>query len=1286
MDDGSPALEVGFVIDAGGSFSELQQLQALMDTTEARVVAEAAKIERATSGMVKVAGGIASLKSFGPASTRELQSAAVAVASVEKAGERLVAQLERQNATFGKTRAELRAMKAEELALAAERQGNADLASRLRSQEQALFDQEFAAQRRAAEAAKAAAEDKALAAQQAVKAAEAEAVATRNAAAAFQAFEARARAGAQAMREAETAAAADAALLARLRAMLDPASAAQDRLNKELEEARRVMTAAGVGAEEMARAEALLTQRHGGVVASTGQVKAGMQQLSYNLNDVATMWSMNAKPMQIFASQAGQIIQAVQLMSGEAKGLLGFLGGPWGLALTTAAVALAPLVGRLFDTSDAAKKAEEGLKAFATRQSDIGNFIDATTGKLTEQNRVLVQNAILTRQKAIDDNRDAIKAGQENAFSTAKGLANPLTGGSLWSRIKASAAVAGGATVDMLRDADVARVVQQANGDLAKLDAGLQALGRRRPDLKPTILEVSNLAGSAVVAARENETLGKEIAALQGHGLAATKGAAGLIEKQVALATATTAVERAQAAYNLVKERGAAAEKAGSAALEQYRRDLTAAAGTLNAAQAAERAARDGKTAHAKATRELVAAQKDADKEANELSRYQDEMGRVLDGLLRKIDPVTAAWRDYAKVLQDIDELQEGGFVDPGTALRLSAEAARKRRTDVDRASSEQAAQFYQDQRIDPVADLRKIVDGLDNKHAADPLNLPGMLDSAIEDGFRGGFRDVTRSINAVADGMSALLGAGSPVVRALGELGRGAGIGAAVAGAVGGSKVVGALGGAIGGEVGKQFLTKGLTSISASLGPLAGPLGSIAGGMIASFAGSLLSSTKKASATIGAIGDQLGLIETVGNSAKREKAASTAANDLLGALADIAGQLGGSLGSAGRVSIGIRDDNYRVDPTGRGATKLKKGAIDFGEDQQAAIEYALRDLIADGAVVGLRDATSRLLNSGTDLNKQVQKALDFEGVFAALKQATDPVGFAVEQLDKQFAALRDTFREASASIEENAQLEQLYQLKRDAITREAEARLDDQRRLQAQLLEAQGDVAGALALNRQVELATTDANLRTLQQQVWAAEDAKEAADKVKQLRDAWKSVGDTILDEVKRIRGLSDTTGGNTFAGLLGQFNAANAAARAGDQDAAKNLPQLSKSLLDAAALAATSRQELDRVQAQTAATLEGTYAAISGLTGGDASSASTSALSTLSAAQAASGGSAANNNDLGARLDALREEVAGMRADNNAGNAAIAANTGRAAKKLDDVTGDTGGNAIAVMAVAK
>lgn len=228
---------------------------------------------------------------------------------------------------------------------------------------------------------------------------------------------------------------------------------------------------------------------------------------------------------------------------------------------------------------------------------------------------------------------------------------------------------------------------------------------------------------------------------------------------------------------------------------------------------------------------------------------------------------------------------------------------------------------------------------------------------------------------------------------------------------------------------------------------------------------------------------------------------------------------------------------------------------------------------------------------------------------------------------------------------------------------------------LERQLLELRGDTAALRAL----QLAKLDASNRALQEEIWAIQDAQAAAKAADELRKAWTSVGDSIMDEVARIRGLSDTTGSNTFASLMGRFNAATDAARGGDMDAAKSLPQLSQALLAAAADAARSRQELDRIRAQIAASLEATNGLI-GVLGSSQTATTDRAL--LSAALESQPATIAINDNAAAtaaRIDGLREEIAQLRAENNAGHAATAANTGRVARKLDDVTSQSGGDAI-------
>ncbi len=142
------------------------------------------------------------------------------------------------------------------------------------------------------------------------------------------------------------------------------------------------LTATGRSAAVMSAGFERAGQR---VVASAGAQRAGMQQLSFQLNDIATMYALGARPMQIFASQSGQVIQSIQMMSGGTGRLAAFLGGPWGIAITSAAVVLTPFIGKLFEAEDALKGVEMATDNLNDVQSILGRVINSTTGEINAQ-------------------------------------------------------------------------------------------------------------------------------------------------------------------------------------------------------------------------------------------------------------------------------------------------------------------------------------------------------------------------------------------------------------------------------------------------------------------------------------------------------------------------------------------------------------------------------------------------------------------------------------------------------------------------------------------------------------------------------------------------------------------------------------------------------------------------------------------------------------------------------------------------------------------------------------
>ena len=253
-----------------------------------------------------------------------------------------------------------------------------------------------------------------------------------------------------------------------------------------------------------------------------------------------------------------------------------------------------------------------------------------------------------------------------------------------------------------------------------------------------------------------------------------------------------------------------------------------------------------------------------------------------------------------------------------------------------------------------------------------------------------------------------------------------------------------------------------------------------------------------------------------------------------------------------------------------------------------------------------------------------------------------------------------------------------------------AAAIVDERLGLERQLLEVQGNTAALRAL----DLAQIDESNRALQEQIWALQDQQKAADDAaaaaEKLRSAWSQITDGLLSEVARIRGAMDG-GTKTYGQALAEFNAATIAARAGDQEAAKSLPGLSQTLLNAASDAATSAQDLARIQGQTAASLEQTVAIINAMAGlaTDTTVAATSAAPTwweqFAATQTATASSAANDSAtvLIDGLAALKQELSDLRDEQRIASATIASGTSKTARILERVTPD--GDALAVRSAA-
>ncbi|MBB4858256.1 uncharacterized protein YcbK (DUF882 family) [Novosphingobium chloroacetimidivorans] len=1104
------------------------------------------------------------------------------------------------------------------------------------------------------------------------------------------------------------------------------------RLQADMDKVRRlVKDASGDIAKSARHANDNLAGMSGGLNKASGSARGFSLQMSQVGQQVMAGTSL----IQALAMQLPDVAAGMNAGTAGGSKFAAFLGGPWGIALTSAIGLAATFAVKLFDTDDAAKKAEKGQRSFVDVLSDSKSSWEQVTkaardyadqqknnrqitfDMIREEAAVAASNlrtAISTRQKLAAEleyfQSVATRGAQSEAGEAARSSAM-RTAESLREQIAKNAAGMRDLT-DAANEASikVATAIAEMNVDpAAKTRAGYDQLEKQAKDryksvgqLTARLTELGKGEEAALERASQanrkhaDETI--KLAKVTGAEIAKALGApitSGFRTKDV-----NDAVKGAKNSYHLTGQAidiplsvgGRPFTKAGiRAALAPLGVQIKELLGPgdkghgdhFHIAFGVKRLAPD-QVAKLE-TDAAEAATKAAEKAKDELERFRTDI------LATSYEMESALAKALLPGFLAAEQRVWDEFI---ATVEKSANAGVEGATD-----AQQAWAYWNDELRDTVDLLDDI--GTSGRGLGDIAATLAGLTSGDWSGSRGPLGSLMRTLGNVqwrdpsdANGLGQIRVLRDEIVGALDKVfgGKGsfakmmtnvlqnAGTGMAAASLVfgkqtGAQKAGSAVGGAIGGGLGKMAgdaIGKAVGgSLGKALGGMAGPLGSMLGGVLGSVVGGLFKKVKWGRVDL----TSAGVSATSGNSGSSEKAALQTGNSIFNGLKDLATQLGGVLGDFGSISVGVRHGDYRVN-TGGTSLKKKKGAVDFDDDAEAAAAYAMKEAIERGAITGIRNSTNNLLKAGDDLQAQLQKAMSFEGVFSELKGITDPVGAALDEVNKQFDQLRVVFKEAGATAEEYAQLEQLLSIRRqEALDKEKDA-LDD---IRSRIAEAQGDDATVKLIARTKELkdALND-NVRAELQRLYAVEDATEAqqkltdaqaeaAAKADQLRDAWASIGADLMDEVNRIRGLTGTDGANSFAALQGQFNAAVGAARGGDQAAAGKLANLSQSLIEAAQNAARSQQELDRVKTETAAALEG----VARLAGAPATQVT----------GLPSGG--AQSEATAAEMRETREELAAMLQQLLVALAAIAGNTAASTTILRNVT--PAGDAISVAQAA-
>lgn len=654
-----------------------------------------------------------------------------------------------------------------------------------------------------------------------------------------------------------------------------------------------------------------------------------------------------------------------------------------------------------------------------------------------------------------------------------------------------------GQAVDRIGKADPS--VRRLTDALVELSSNTVTAAR---DVGRTEAAIAVLSGTATDAQRN---LLRTLNATSGS--AQARSVNNLIEAESKLATATTARERAQARLQVVQAKQGSITDQNSAEARRYRDELDGANRELQSAIAAERGAAEARREARAASAEARKAAREAAKEERELERaliatlrafdpaasaardYAEALGRIAElQAASAIDEVTAATYRSAAAMQAFDAETKAGqqhraevlqrltpyftsrMDQPLADIRRGMESAGAAAGDALRDSGLQAVDAIADalggklgRTVSAViallstaevggrgAGMGGLLGGLGvapgargpmvDLPAGGTITLPRIA-GGFEQGLVGVFNPLRTAINDLAGGIHKFLARNDSLAETLGSM-AGHGMLGGIAGRMTGSGTAGAIGGVLGGVAGKA-IGKALSSSLGSLGSAMGPIGSIAGGLLGGALGGLLSSTPRASSTIGVGPD--GRLQVASTTGSRSLQAGTigAADSAIATIERIAEALGATiLPGVGAVSIGQRKGNWMLDPTGRGQTKEKKGAINFGQDANAAVRAATLDLIRDGILAGLRAGTQRLLQNAKDIEAGLSKALRFESVFTRLQEHLDPVGAAIDRIDKEFSGLRNVFQEAGASLAEYSKLEQLYGIERAKAIREAGERM----------------------------------------------------------------------------------------------------------------------------------------------------------------------------------------------------------------------------------------------------
>lgn len=454
--------------------------------------------------------------------------------------------------------------------------------------------------------------------------------------------DAQVRAYTRVMAEAERQAAA-------LRNVIFPLAAAQAEYDREVEVANRLLRLNVINEAEHAEAVAISTQRLDAFraeqmkgAANDNARRSTLQNVGYQFQDFIVQVDGGTSVLRALTQQAPQALSAIAMLGSGAEATSGkfmrfanFLGGGWGIAITTGITLAGALASKLLDQGDAA---DTGTKATESLETAI-HELNVTTGKeiqtsaqaaqaayneadaqraaeveVRKHTKALLEQAIAKRDRVfLDERRGNLAAPQaagEVASLRAQLAAQDTAIGQAEQNVRRRYIPIMQAIVKEGQDPAAAATARHAR-QVALLNAAFEAGGIQPATYQARIAAAdAELAAATATTRTATSTAGRHAAAVRGQGDAmasAARAAKDLLGDLTSLESRFSPLEAAWRQASLDKERIAkllalGPENGGidEATATMWRRQI--AQGLIDSA---EKAAAD---AHAKVTGSLQSA------------------------------------------------------------------------------------------------------------------------------------------------------------------------------------------------------------------------------------------------------------------------------------------------------------------------------------------------------------------------------------------------------------------------------------------------------------------------------------------------------------------------------------------------------------------------------------------------------------------------------------------------------------------------------------------------------